>query len=140
MAYKDFDVNTNYSTSFIKNIFILTEDYWKYKCLSYDAQDTDAKRDFTNNISPPDFSYFKTLLEHGCYHMCHNAFSPYNKPTLDRIDNSLPHTKDNAKPRCVYCTQYKPNKNENTTRLNIQPRNFALLHNLPFIISSKHEK
>jgi hypothetical protein len=77
-------------------------------------------------------------LEDKCY-LCNEPFSWDNKPTLDRIDNSKGHSKENVKPCCLYCNKYKSNRDEKITKLFIQLRKFAIKNNLPMTLSSKHE-
>jgi LPS O-antigen subunit length determinant protein (WzzB/FepE family) len=58
MAYKDFDINDNYSQH-TKTTFELTEEYFKKKTDNYNLQDTSAKRCILVNITMDDFNYFR---------------------------------------------------------------------------------
>jgi hypothetical protein len=57
MAYKDFDINRNYS-QYTKTTFELTEEYFKKKTDNYNLQDSSAGRPIVNNITINDYKYF----------------------------------------------------------------------------------
>ncbi|KAA6391003.1 MAG: hypothetical protein EZS28_013468 [Streblomastix strix] len=99
LAYIDFDLNANYPPCIDNSYkFVLYPSYWKYKVEGYRFQDQIKKRDYSNNVSVNDFEYFKQLLENpntGVCAICGDKFTVNNKPTLDRINNNLPHAKDN---------------------------------------------
>ncbi|KAA6376981.1 MAG: hypothetical protein EZS28_027492 [Streblomastix strix] len=96
LAYKDFDLNANYPPIIDNSYkFVLYPSYWKYKVDGYRFQDQIKHRDYSNNVSINDFEYFKQLLESSVCAICGDKFTVNNKPTLDRINNALPHTKDN---------------------------------------------
>ncbi|KAA6375004.1 MAG: hypothetical protein EZS28_029470 [Streblomastix strix] len=132
LAYKDFDLNVNYPPCIDNSYkFVLYPSYWKYKVEGYRFQDQIKHRDYSNNVSVNDFEYFKQLLESSVCAICGDKFTVNNKPTLDRINNNLPHTKDNVQPCCLYCNKYCSDKDKNICRLFIQLRRFCMLHCLP---------
>jgi hypothetical protein len=142
-AYKEFDMNKDYNVKQKHKPFILSEEGWKKKVESYISQDKKAKRDFTNNVSVNDYKYYKQMfLTEKCY-MCHCHFSHVDRnrrPTLDRIDNNIGHTKDNVLPCCIYCNTCKSNRDEKTARLHIQLRKYALLKGLPITLQEGDEE
>lgn len=75
------------------------------------------------------------MLKEKCY-LCGEPFSYDNKPTLDRIDNSKSHTKENCKLCCEYCNKCKSNKDEASSKLLINLRKFALYNHLPMTLMS----
>jgi hypothetical protein len=139
MAYKDFDINGDYSTT-AETTFTLTEEHFKEMILNYIQQDRTAKRTTIDNISIKDFAHIKQLLETSKCYLCNEGFTEENKPTLDRIDNFKGHTLQNVKPACCYCNRYKSNNDAQTTKLYIQLRKFAILNNLPFTMASGDEE
>ena len=137
LAYKDFDIHEDYNFPTNAKPFVLTKSYWKYKVENYKWQDEHAikPRDTTNNVTENDFEYYKNLFANEKCYICNAKFTELNRPTLDRIDNKIGHTKANCKPCCAYCNVVKSNKDENLTRLRIQLRNYALIKNLPMTIT-----
>jgi hypothetical protein len=73
MAYKDFNINKDYSQQ-INSTFKISEEYFKKKILSYNHQDSEAKRDSSKNISMKDFECFKELLENSKCSICNEGF------------------------------------------------------------------
>ncbi|KAI5512099.1 DNA/RNA polymerases family [Trichomonas vaginalis G3] len=136
LAYKDFNPNEKYPEEEIESSFELTKKYWKYKIESYKKQDEKAERDTKNNVSMDDFQYYHDLILSSKCKMCGKAFTYANKPTLDRIDNEKPHTKENCQLMCCYCNVVKSNKDEDVQRLRINLRNYALKNNLPMTLDS----
>lgn len=136
LAYKDFDPNEKYPEKDTESNFELTKKYWKYKVDSYKKQDEKAKRDTKNNVSMNDYQYYHDLILTSKCSMCGKAFTYDNKPTLDRIDNDKPHTKENCQLMCCYCNVVKSNKDEDIQRLRINLRNYALKNNLPMTLDS----
>jgi hypothetical protein len=134
IPYRDFDINADYSLQ-TKTTFKLSKKYWAYKVKGYNQQDKAAKRGIENNVSEDDYQYFKQLLEHSKCHLCDEGFTYDNKPTLDRINNKLGHSIDNVLPCCLYCNCYKADHDEDTIKLFIKLRKFAVLRNLPFTLS-----
>ncbi|KAA6369644.1 MAG: hypothetical protein EZS28_034829 [Streblomastix strix] len=104
-AYEDIDVNGVYP-KFEDNSqkFYLTENYWQSKVKGYLSQDKHQKRDSTNNVQDSDYNYFKQLFKGSNCSICGCKFTFDNKPTLDKIDNSKGHSKDNVQP-CCSCTR-----------------------------------
>jgi hypothetical protein len=131
-AYRKFDINGDYSAPTSKPSFCLTPERWVEMVDGYNFQDKKAKREYKNNVKLKDFEYFKKLLENSVCHLCNERFTNENKPTLDRENNELNHTKENVKPCCLYCNCVKSNRDEKTTKLFIQLRKFAIKNNLPF--------
>ncbi|KAA6353902.1 MAG: hypothetical protein EZS28_050571, partial [Streblomastix strix] len=101
-AYEDFNINGLYP-NFEDNSqkFYLTENYWQSKVKGYLSQDKHKKRDTTNNVQDSDFDYFKQLFKVSNCSICGRKFTFDNKPTLDRIDNTKGHSKDNVLPCCL---------------------------------------
>jgi hypothetical protein len=87
-----------------------------------------------------DYQYFKELLENSKYSICNKSFTETNKPTLDRKNNKLNHTRDNVVPCCCYCNCVKSNKDERYTKLFIQLRKFAMKKHLPFTLAKGDEE
>ena len=147
-CYKDFDINKNYSLRSQKYQikednndldFKLSREKFNKMCENYKIQDEIAHRETKNNITVNDYDYFNDLLlKNNLCPMCYRRFTNKNKPTLDRNDNSKPHTKENVKWMCRYCNCYKSNHNELETKFFIQLRNYAEYMNLPFTINDKN--
>ncbi|KAA6355075.1 MAG: hypothetical protein EZS28_049398, partial [Streblomastix strix] len=132
IAYKDFDINTNYPQQSKKSTpFILSQSYWNSKIIGYGIQDKQKHRKTNNNVTINDYNYYKDLFERQGCAICGDKFTMDNKPTLDRIDNKLPHTKSNCQPCCLYCNRYKSDKDEKITRLFIQLRRYCIINHLP---------
>ena len=136
LAYSDFDPNETYPSNQGNNTFKLTKKYWALKVKNYREQDQKKKRNTDNNVSENDYEYFKGLIEANtkCY-LCGESFTNQNKPTLDRIDNSKGHSKDNVKLCCEYCNKCKSDKDEASSKLLINLRKFALYQHLPMSLS-----
>jgi hypothetical protein len=58
MAYKDFNINSDYSEQ-VETTFKISEEYFKKKVDGYLTQDTNAERDTSKNITMKDYEYFK---------------------------------------------------------------------------------
>jgi hypothetical protein len=101
MAYKDFNINSDYSQ--IETTFKISEEYSKKKVDGYLNQDTNAERNISKNITMKDYEYFKQLLENSKCSIYNEGFTETNKPTLNRKNNKISHTKDNLVPCCGYC-------------------------------------
>lgn len=65
-----------------------------------DSRRSDKKRGFFSDI---DVEFVKEQISHGCYY-CRSASITI---TLDRIDNTQGHTKDNVLPACFRCNTLK---------------------------------
>ncbi|KAA6372693.1 MAG: hypothetical protein EZS28_031780 [Streblomastix strix] len=127
-VYEDFDINGVYP-NFKENSekFHLTEQYWQSKVKGYQQQDKHKKRDTTNNVQDSDFDYFKQLFKVSNCSICGRKFTFDNKPTLDRIDNSKDHSKDNVLPCCLYCNCFCSDKDKNIGKLFIQLRKYCMI-------------
>ncbi|KAA6398676.1 MAG: hypothetical protein EZS28_005802 [Streblomastix strix] len=113
-AYDDFDINgvyPNFEDQSQK--FYLIEQYWQSNVKGYLSQDNHQRRDTINNVQDSDFGYFKQLFKDSNCSICGCNFTVNNKPTLDRIDNSKGHSKDNVQPCCLYCNCFCSNKDKN---------------------------
>jgi hypothetical protein len=129
MAYKDFSVDGDYSRE-TKTTFKLSEEYLKKKVDEYRQQDINAKRNVTNNITMEDYEYFRDLIENSTGYICKEGFRESNKPTLDRENNKIDHTKGNVIP-CNYCNCVKGDRDRKYTQLHVQLRKFAIKNHLP---------
>ncbi|KAA6399668.1 MAG: hypothetical protein EZS28_004801 [Streblomastix strix] len=103
MSYNDFDINGDYNYESTDKSIEITQNYWRAKADSYIEQDNKKNRDSSNNVTIDDYSYFKELFKNQRCHICNARFTWKNRPTLDRIDNSKRHSKDNVIPCCLYC-------------------------------------
>jgi hypothetical protein len=139
-AYKDFDIHTDYNNVEKKETPYYLDHYaWTEKVNGYIKQDKAAKRNHENNVCEDDYEYYRNLFLTSKCHMCQARFSWNNKPTLDRLDNNIGHTKENVLPCCNYCNTCKSNRDEETARLFIQLRKYALLNNLPMTLGEGDE-
>ncbi|KAI5546883.1 CBG23764 family [Trichomonas vaginalis G3] len=136
LAYKDFNPSEKYPEEEKDSNFILSKKYWQYKVDCYNKQDLKAKRDIKNNVTIDDLDYYRDLILKSKCALCGKAFTYDNKPTLDRIDNDLGHTKENCQLMCCYCNVVKSNKDEEIVRLRVNLRNFAIKYNLPMTLDS----
>ena len=93
LVYNDFNPTKTYPSTNGKSTFKLNKKYWKIKGEGYANQDRKAGRDPSHNVSMDDFEYYRDLILKSKCSVCGEPFTFQNKPTLDRIDNSLPHTK-----------------------------------------------
>jgi hypothetical protein len=123
ICYEDFDLNNDYAANKDFKKYPLEKEEWEAMVERYEEQDKKAKRNISNNVKSSEYLLFKDFFTK-CY-MCNEGFSLTNKPTLDRIDNSKPHTKENIKPCCLYCNCYKSDNDEYVAKLFIQLRKFA---------------
>ena len=147
-AYDKFDIKNDYS-SIRKTTFKLNVSYWKTKVDNYKKQDELSKRDISENISYDDYEYFRKILENSKCHICNNGFINDIKPTLDRLNNEIGHTKENVLPACENCNRkmaacdklkgltYEEKKN--LLRLRVILRRFCIKEGLPMTISEKNE-
>ncbi|KAA6386565.1 MAG: hypothetical protein EZS28_017907, partial [Streblomastix strix] len=70
-----------------------------------------------------------------CYY---NAkFTNVNKPTLERSDNNVAHTKDNCKLACQLCNSTRSNKDVDVAKLVIQMYKDAIVKNLLITIDDE---
>ena len=59
-------------------------------------QDKKAGRDPSHDVIMAELEYHKDLILKSKCSVCGEPFIEQNKPTLDQIYNSLPHTKENT--------------------------------------------
>ncbi|KAA6401879.1 MAG: hypothetical protein EZS28_002597 [Streblomastix strix] len=130
-AYDDFEMNGNYNVEDTDKPINITIPYQRAKVESYIEQDQKKKRYTSNSVTIDDYEYFKEIFENQRYYICQSKFTWKNRPTLDRIDNELSHSKDNVLPCCLYCNKYKGNRDEKQMKLMIQLRKYSLLKQLP---------
>ena len=133
MAYADFDPYKNYAHQ-QETTFQPTKQWWYTKVRSYVEQDKSKGRDTKDNVFDDDYDYFYHKFSTETCYLCKEGFTRDNQPTLDRIDNSKPHTRDNVKICCKYCNMIKSERPENEARLYIQLKKYCLNHNLPMTI------
>ncbi|KAA6379203.1 MAG: hypothetical protein EZS28_025270 [Streblomastix strix] len=133
-AYDDFEMNGNYNVEDTDKPINITMPYWRAKVDSYIEQDQKKNRDISNNVTIDDYEYFKEIFEKQSCYICHSKFTWKNRPTLDRIDNELSHSKDNVFPCCLYCNKYKGNRDEKQMKLMIQLRKYSILKQLPMTL------
>ncbi|KAA6355221.1 MAG: hypothetical protein EZS28_049252, partial [Streblomastix strix] len=136
MAYNGFDINGDYNCESTDKSIEITQNYWRAKVDSYIEQDSKKDRDSSNNVTIDDYDYIKEIFKNQRCHMCNARFTWKNRPTLDRIDNSKGHSKDNIIPCCLYCNVCKANRDENQMKLMIQLRKYALFKQLPMTLTS----
>jgi hypothetical protein len=138
-VYKDFDINADYSqvsNDRLRDPAIQYSVQWgEMKLKGYHSQDTNKKRDASNNIN---LNQLEHLIRNSpkCY-ICQEPFTATNPPTLDRIDNSIGHTHKNVKACCEPCNTLKSDGNVNIVRDIVQRRKFCLLNNLPMPITDE---
>lgn len=99
------------------------------ECIKYAPQEASARRVWQKNYSDMLFDDFYELSQKDCYycnespsnsqniagknssdHFKENANFTYNG--LDRLDSSLPHSKENCVPCCKYCNYAKRERTE----------------------------
>ena len=133
-CYDDFDPKQNYKSETVdpNNKFTLFEGYWKSMVKRYKDQDDKAERDSSQNVTEKDFAYYKKLMENGRCWSCQCQFSWDNKPTLDRINNSIGHTKQNCRLACLYCNVYCRDLDADTRAFFKQFKRYAKLKGLPY--------
>jgi hypothetical protein len=85
------------------------------KVFSYRKQDEKKKRNTKNNmIVQQTLDFFDKPNNKKCC-ICHSRFTENNEPTLDRIDNDLPHTLNNVEPCCSFRNAIKLDGDKNYT-------------------------
>jgi hypothetical protein len=57
MAWKDFDINADYSTGYIAGPFELTKKRWQIMCACYKRQDQKKNRSIADNVDLNDYEY-----------------------------------------------------------------------------------
>ncbi|KAA6399263.1 MAG: hypothetical protein EZS28_005214 [Streblomastix strix] len=114
-----------------------TQYWWNNKVKGYINQDEFAKRDTTNNVIEDDIDWIRDKVATETCHLCHNKFTKENKPTLDRIDNSIGHTKSNCQLACQICNTVKADKDNDISKLKIQLMKYAIHEHLPMTINNE---
>ena len=140
IAYKDFDPTKNYIPSKGESTFIATKDWWKKRIEGYEQQDLKAGRDAGNNVRLEDFEYYKDLIQKSKCALCGQPFTSGNAPTLDRIDNTLGHTKENCQLTCYTCNREKSNLDSFEVKIKKNIYYYALEKQYPFTIGKQHEE
>jgi hypothetical protein len=133
MLYRDFDINADYSTPSDDPAFVPTLAWAQQRAGKYAAQDKKRGRvcSLTAEWVVEFFKVNKTC------HLCHDTFTDKNRPTLDRIDNTIGHTEGNVKAACRMCNAVKADRDEEKVREKIQMRKYALKENLPMTLSDE---
>ncbi|KAA6378792.1 MAG: hypothetical protein EZS28_025681, partial [Streblomastix strix] len=135
-AWEDFDINGDYNIETGNKEYKFYSEKWNKKIESYIQQDNKAGRDTTNNVTANDMDYFNELIPNKCCY-CQAKFTSVNKPTLERIDNNIAHTKDNCKLACQLCNSTRSNKDADVAKLMIQMYKYAIVKNLPMTIDDE---
>ncbi|KAA6382352.1 MAG: hypothetical protein EZS28_022121 [Streblomastix strix] len=136
-CYDKFDINASYNIVNGFEQFEVTQYWWNNKVKGYINQDEFAKRDTTNNVTEDDFDWIRDKVANETCHLCHNKFTKENKPTLDRIDNSIGHTKQNCQLACQICNTVKADKDNDISKLKIQLMKYAIYEHLPMTINNE---
>ncbi|KAA6398849.1 MAG: hypothetical protein EZS28_005627 [Streblomastix strix] len=135
-AYEDFDINGDYNIETDNKVYQFYSEKWNKKVEGYQQQDIKARRDTTNNVTTIDMDYFNQMITNKCSY-CNAKFTNVNKPTLERIDNNIAHTKDNCKLACQLCNSTRSNKDADVAKLMIQMFKYAIVNNLPMTIDDE---
>ncbi|KAA6379016.1 MAG: hypothetical protein EZS28_025457, partial [Streblomastix strix] len=109
-CYEKFDINASYNIVNGFEQFEVAQYWWNNKVKGYINQDEYAKRDITNNVTEDDIDWIRDKVASETCHLCHNKFTKENKPILNRIDNSIVHTKQNCQLACQICNTVKADK------------------------------
>ncbi|KAA6383466.1 MAG: hypothetical protein EZS28_021008 [Streblomastix strix] len=132
----DFDTNADYNIETDHKEYKFYSDKQNKKCESYIQQDNKAGRDTTNNVTANDIDYFNELIPNKCYY-CQVKFTNVIKPTFERIDNTIAHTKDNCKLACQLCNSTRSNKDADVAKLMTQMFKYVIVKNLPMTIDDE---
>ncbi|KAA6402881.1 MAG: hypothetical protein EZS28_001593 [Streblomastix strix] len=120
-CYEKFDINASYNIVNGFEQFEVTQYWWNNKVKGYINQDEYAKRDTTNNVTEDDFYWIRDKVASESCHLCRNKFTKENKPTLDKIDNSV----------------VKADKDSDISKLKIQLMKYAIHEHLPMTINNE---
>ncbi|KAA6372242.1 MAG: hypothetical protein EZS28_032232 [Streblomastix strix] len=142
MCCDDLDLNSGYvnrdDQAFVQfTPFELTQEHWNKKVASYNMQDTKAGRDTKDNVKESDFQYFRDIVYKGQCWFCEVRFTNKNPPTLDRIDNSLGHSKNNVQLACQWCNVKRGNRDPFITKGLIQLKRYYLSKGLPMPLTDE---
>ncbi|KAA6389813.1 MAG: hypothetical protein EZS28_014661 [Streblomastix strix] len=136
-CYAKFDINASYNIVNGFEQFEVTLYWWNNKVKGYVSEDEYAKRDIINNVTEDDIDQIRDKAASETCHQCHNKFTKENKPTLDRIDNSIGHTKSNCQLACQICNTVKADKDNDTSKLQIQLMKYTIHEHLPMTINNE---
>ncbi|KAA6384875.1 MAG: hypothetical protein EZS28_019599 [Streblomastix strix] len=135
-CYDKFEINASYNIVNGFEQFDVTQYWWNNKVKGYINQDEFAKRDTTSDVTEDDFEWIRDKVVNETCHLCHNKFTKENKLTLDRIDNSIGHTKQNSQLACQICNTVKADKDNDISKLKIQLMKYVIYEHLPVIINN----
>ncbi|KAA6387668.1 MAG: hypothetical protein EZS28_016806 [Streblomastix strix] len=135
-AWEDFDINGDFVIETGNKEQKFYSEKQNKKAESYLQQDIKAERDTTNNVTANDIDYFNRMIPNKCC-FCKAKFTNVNKPTLERIDNDIAHTKDNCKLACQLCNSTRSNKDADMAKLMIQMYKYTIVKNLPMTIDDE---
>ncbi|KAA6366196.1 MAG: hypothetical protein EZS28_038277, partial [Streblomastix strix] len=107
------------------------------KVKGYINQDEKAKRDTTINVNEDDIDWIRDKAASKTCHLYHNKFTKENKPTLDCIDGSIRHTKQNCQLACQICNIVKADKDNDISKQKIQLMKYAIHEHLPITINNE---
>ncbi|KAA6392380.1 MAG: hypothetical protein EZS28_012092, partial [Streblomastix strix] len=136
-CYDKFDINASYNIINGFEQFEVTQYWWNNKVKGYINQDEFAKRDISNNVNEDDIDWIRDKAASETCHLCHNKFTKQNKPTLDRIDNSIGYTKQNCQLACQICNTDKADKDNDISKLKIQLMKYAIHEHLLMTINNE---
>ncbi|KAA6396517.1 MAG: hypothetical protein EZS28_007956 [Streblomastix strix] len=136
-CYGKFNINASYNIVNGFEQFEVSQYWWNNKVKGYINQDEFAKRDTTNNVTEEDFEWIRAKVVREPCHLCHNKFTKENKPILDRIDNSIGHTKQNCQLACQIRNTVKADKDNDISKLKIQLMKYAIHEHLPMTINNE---
>ncbi|KAA6358170.1 MAG: hypothetical protein EZS28_046303, partial [Streblomastix strix] len=142
MCCDDLDLNSRYvnkdDSALLKfTPFELTQEHWNKKVASYNMQDTKAGRSIKDNVKEDDYEYFRDIIKGGQCWFCEVRFTNKNPPTLDRIDNSLGHSKSNVQLACQWCNVKRGNRDPFITKGLIQLKRYYLSKGLPMPLTDE---
>ncbi|KAA6375256.1 MAG: hypothetical protein EZS28_029217 [Streblomastix strix] len=138
-CYDRFDINASYNIVNGFEQFEVTLYWWNIKVKGNINQDEFAKRDTSNNVTEDDIDWIRDKVANETCHLCHNKFTKENKPTLDKIDNSICHIKQNCQLACQICNTVKADKDNDISKLKIQLMKYAIYEHLPMNINNESE-
>ncbi|KAA6369600.1 MAG: hypothetical protein EZS28_034873 [Streblomastix strix] len=142
MYCDDLDLNSRYTNKDDSALiqftpFVLTQEHWNKKVANYNMQDTKAGRDIKDNVKEDDFEYFRDIVYKGQCWFCEVRFTNKNPPTLDRIDSSLGHSKNNMQLACSWCNVKRGNRDPYITKGLIQLKRYYLAKGLPMPLTDE---
>ncbi|KAA6399566.1 MAG: hypothetical protein EZS28_004911 [Streblomastix strix] len=135
-TWESFDINVDYNIETGNKEYKFYSEKWNKKVEGYLQQDIKAERDATNNVTANDMDYFNQMIPNKCCY-CNAKFTNLNKPTLERIDKNIAHTKDNCKLACQLNNSTRSNNDADMAKLVIQMYKYAIVKNLPMTIEDE---